>query len=686
MISAALRTLAENGHGSVLAAISYLAGYLDEHGSPIDYQRRRDLIATETITADQWRELCIGATAHPGEARRCKDAQRYLFQLLTGADLNDPRHSLAFTSASDRSHYLGFTDTLTTDLRAALHDHAADLLQELGIGEPLTWSPPPDCCTGLDLPGPGPGDIDLDALRRLIITQQLPVGEAAARLGTSTEHVRLALEAVPRPSRQWGRNTPPVVRQWQQRARAILTREFYEREYVQAGKTLRDLEAETGFPRKFLAERAREHGITLASASDHAPIDPDWLRGQYLIRQRSYTDIAAELGVQDVTVIAAARRHRIPSRPPGVHSRPEMITTLSPHIPASIRRAVEGGLHGWLRLQRFQAAMAHPTINAAAAHLGVDQATLIRQFARLERDIGGPIYHRSTRREPIRPTRRGTVLLKALQRPDVAELMQNGAKPPALLRRPRPLRTSTRPPSRREQSRAFYVTVTARKITMTRPARAALRVLLDADDEELYGEQIATRAGLALGTIYSLLARLAAAGWITSRKEGQQACHDRNRGQPHYRLRIPRTYHILTPDGRKAARHELSPPWPAHIPSSPENKNQRTAASSDARDAHGMAFTYHSPPSCMHGTGDRLLLLLLITWSYACWNVTWSFGMPVDGSLLLLQPELLLHMLPVTSTSASDPDITAPSTSAFPVKADSCGACWSQAACELGTR
>jgi Fe2+ or Zn2+ uptake regulation protein len=93
---------------------------------------------------------------------------------------------------------------------------------------------------------------------------------------------------------------------------------------------------------------------------------------------------------------------------------------------------------------------------------------------------------------------------------------------------------------------------------MTRPARAALQVLLDADGEELYGEQIAERAGLALGTIYSLLARLAAAGWIASHKEDQQTCHDRNRGQPHYRLQIPRTYHVLTTDGRQAARHELS--------------------------------------------------------------------------------------------------------------------------------
>jgi hypothetical protein len=57
-----------------------------------------------------------------------------------------------------------------------------------------------------------------------------------------------------------------------------MTRGFFEREYISAGKTLRQISAETGYPCKFLAECARAHGVTPASASDPAPIDPDWLR------------------------------------------------------------------------------------------------------------------------------------------------------------------------------------------------------------------------------------------------------------------------------------------------------------------------------------------------------------------------------------------------------------------------
>jgi len=324
-VNAMLRALAGH-HDSVLAAVACLAAYLDDHGSQIDYRRRRDLIPAQPITLDQWRELCLNAAAHPGEARRHRDAQRYLFQLLTGADLNDPRHALAFTRAGDRARYQAFADTLPTSLRTALHCHAAALLSDLGISEPLTWAPPPDCCAGLNLPGPDPGQIDLVAVSSLIITGKATISGAAAQLGTSTGHIRFALERVPRAARDWGPGALPTAWRRRQRARSILTREFFDREYLQAGKTLRDLEAETGFPRKFLAATAREHGITLATASAPAPIDGDWLREQYRARYRSYSGIAAELGVRPETVIAAARRHHIASRPFTVHSRPEMTT------------------------------------------------------------------------------------------------------------------------------------------------------------------------------------------------------------------------------------------------------------------------------------------------------------------------------------------------------------------------
>jgi hypothetical protein len=160
-INSILRSLTARGHDSVLAAVALLASYLDDHGSPIDYQRRRDKITADTISTDQWREACGHASAHPGKGdRRHRYARRYIYELLTGADLTDSRSPLAFTSRQDKSRYLGFTDTLTTPLRAALHDHADGILASLGITEPLAWELPASCCEGLSLPGRDPADID----------------------------------------------------------------------------------------------------------------------------------------------------------------------------------------------------------------------------------------------------------------------------------------------------------------------------------------------------------------------------------------------------------------------------------------------------------------------------------------------------------------------------------------------
>jgi DNA-binding transcriptional ArsR family regulator len=531
-IGAVVRALAERGHGPVLAAISYIAGYLDACGSPIDYQRRREAITPQMITTREWEELCYQASAHPGEDRRLHHARRYLYQLLTGADLDDPRHELAFRSPGDRSRYLEFADTLTTPLRAGLHAHATRCLAGLGIEEPLTWQPPAGCCSGLTLPGRDPDGIDLQAIHQLAVTEKLPVGAVAARLGTSITHIRYALEQVPRPARQWGKAAAPVVQQWRQRASQILTREFFEREYLQAGKTLRELEAETGFPRKFLADRAREHHISLSSGTA-ARIDPGWLREQYLGRRRSYTDIAAELGVAAMTVTAAARRHGIPARPQGVHSRPEMLTKLPASMPRDIRQAVEGGLKGWHRLRRFQAAMTFPTIEAAATLLRTHQSALVHQFRRLEHDIGATLYQPSAPGRPMRPTRRGAALLAALARPGIQALATEHAPdvsgPPGGSGRYRERMPAGQGPSAasaQQAARLFRA--------LADPTRLAILHALQAGERRTV--DLAAEIGGSQANISSHLASLKECGLITGRPQGRAV---------YYRLTRPELASLL---------------------------------------------------------------------------------------------------------------------------------------------
>jgi DNA-binding transcriptional LysR family regulator len=63
--------------------------------------------------------------------------------------------------------------------------------------------------------------------------------------------------------------------------------------------------------------------------------------------------------------------------------------------------------------------MTFPTIEAAANHLGAHQAALVRQFQRLESDIGTQLFHRSTPTTPMHPTHRGKALLRALDQPHI---------------------------------------------------------------------------------------------------------------------------------------------------------------------------------------------------------------------------------------------------------------------------
>jgi hypothetical protein len=286
-IGTTLKALHDHGYQQVLTAVCQLADYLDHYGSPIDYYRRRAAIGPTTISEIDWQELCYQAGAHPGQARRLLDAQRYLYQLLSGADLNDPSHALGFRTAADRTTYLAFTASLPMPVRDALTDHAARHLQRLGIDEPLTWQPPPGCCQDLQLPGRDPDDIDLEAVHQLVVVDRLPLGAAARRLDTTIDHIRLTLERIPQTSHRWGANTPPMAWQRRQHAQGLLTRDFFEREYIAAGKHLRQIAAETGLPTRLVAHRARQAGITLTRGHHTTPINPDWLRRQYLDRKRS---------------------------------------------------------------------------------------------------------------------------------------------------------------------------------------------------------------------------------------------------------------------------------------------------------------------------------------------------------------------------------------------------------------
>src|SRR5689334_5100289 len=84
---------------------------------------------------------------------------------------------------------------------------------------------------------------------------------------------------------------------------------------------------------------------------------------------------------------------------------------------------------------------------------------------------------------------------------------------------------------------------------MTAQTQAVLASLLKEPERARYGLEITHEAGLPSGTIYPILARLEAAGWITSEWEEID---------PSAEGRRPRRYYRLTGEGELAARASLA--------------------------------------------------------------------------------------------------------------------------------
>ncbi|MFF3154147.1 TniQ family protein [Streptomyces sp. NPDC057910] len=560
-----LQVISKSGYDQGFPALCRVADYLDEHGSEIDYQRRRSLIPTETISETAWQQLCFRTNAHPGESStpsapgRLLQARRYLFQLLTGADLTDARHALSWKDSGDQTRYASFNLSLSLPQRQALFQHAQELLDDLGIDEPVAWEPPENCCHGLILPGPRLDDIDLDALKQLVITEGRKPSEAARLLNTTLMHIRLALEHIDQGEREWPRTTPIAGWKLREHARTVLTPAFLESEYTQSGKTLTRIAHETGIPRHIVVEQAEAIGLTIYYSQRPVPMDEAWLREQYLIHKRSTADIAAELDTTDETVRRRLQYYEIPLRPQGVHSRTVMTAKLDKSIPRDIRAVAEGTLHGWLRLHRFQITMAFPNLESAAEYLGSHQSALVTQFQRLESDHGHALFHRSGFGRPQRPTAHGRAVLRALNNPQVQALMNNALRPDQRIAPPDPqtlaraqagLKTRKSPGPLKP-----FDSIPVDRIRITGPTLTLLRDLIAHQDEEFYGAQIQTRTGLDTGTLYPQLKRLKQAGWLTSRPESEESWHSRAPVGCGPGRR--RTYYALTTGGLRAASHEI---------------------------------------------------------------------------------------------------------------------------------
>ena len=84
---------------------------------------------------------------------------------------------------------------------------------------------------------------------------------------------------------------------------------------------------------------------------------------------------------------------------------------------------------------------------------------------------------------------------------------------------------------------------------LTIPMARVLSVFLSDVEEARYGVDLMEQSGLGSGTMYPILQRLQAAGWVSSSWE---------EGDPASLGRPARRYYLLTPDGAEQARQQLA--------------------------------------------------------------------------------------------------------------------------------
>ncbi|MBS1693788.1 MAG: TniQ family protein [Actinobacteria bacterium] len=289
---------------NIATALTRLSDHLAEQPSPIDYARRRRLNYRNLLPHNEW--VTIFEATDFGDLD-CADTGQLIRTWLYQRISMLPPEMAPFTAAIGQpdGRHRAVVELLARPITDQLDAVASRFLEQYKIfGEPIYWSPPLELVADLELPGPDVDQLCVDDLHQALLDGWMSIEDAARTVGVEPLVIRHLLERSPLPrpmvrrKRQWARNQTRL-----HFARQQLTCEELTRLHKRQKWTMYAIGRHFGIDSKVVKALALEYGIDVAMGNTPArPLTAEWLRQQYVVDQRSLTDIERETGVSRSTI------------------------------------------------------------------------------------------------------------------------------------------------------------------------------------------------------------------------------------------------------------------------------------------------------------------------------------------------------------------------------------------------
>lgn len=401
-----------------------LARALDAHRTPIDYHRRRIIFADGEVTVDPtaFRAYCRRQGRHYNEAM-FEYVLWLVRHLLLGAEPG--ASSRSFSEHMNNSHLLD------SELRGFAHEQAEANLRARDIREPLLWEPPLEWLPALKWPGLTVADIDRDKMGAQF-TKRRPLAQLAKSVGVSEDHVRLFIESAgleaptvpPALPTKRGQGIPMPQQ-------GILAPENLHKLYITERMSTPKIAALAGCTPATVGRLLKEAGIPLRrregplQAPDGTVVTAEWLEREYLQLGRTTKELAEELDCHNAYVSLLLKRHGIPTRPLFAVCSPfvRLNVTLSPAMQSVTRLR-----NHVYRLRYIVRLPGHHDIAAACRSLGIASSSIRYQLPMVEEAAGFTIIART---KPLTVTPEGQIFISEATRLLTLLDLQSGGKPEA---------------------------------------------------------------------------------------------------------------------------------------------------------------------------------------------------------------------------------------------------------------